>query len=62
MPRETGWALALLPSRGGVKGRGASDEFFDHTKVSHAQSPEPRRPPASPNNSAQGLSLFFEVV
>src|SRR4051794_15751112 len=24
-------ALALLPSRSGVKGRGASDEFFDHT-------------------------------
>ena len=31
MPRATGWAPALLPSRGGVSGRGASDEFFDHT-------------------------------
>lgn len=26
--RETGWALALLPSRSGVKGRDASDDFF----------------------------------
>jgi putative transposase len=33
-PRETGWALALLPSRSGVNGRGASDEFFDHTGCS----------------------------
>jgi hypothetical protein len=31
MPRATGWALALLPSRGRVKRRGASDEFFDLT-------------------------------
>ncbi len=30
-PRETGWALALLPSRSGVKGQSTSDEFFDHT-------------------------------
>ena len=30
-PRETGWALALLPSRSGVKGQSTSDEFFNHT-------------------------------
>jgi hypothetical protein len=31
MPGEVGWAVAVLPSRGGVNGGCPSDEYFDLT-------------------------------